>query len=264
MLLLSFEEGDNEFSSIEYRNVRLSSLLIDLRIGEVSKAKARPVCRSPYSDLPDESPVVMLKMSHFSEDNERIDWDIVRAELAQQGILEDIELIDRVALLEPDDLLVNLRGQTRVFRISASMMHDMPDDLVQQGLRLAATNNFILMRPNPQLVHVPFLQVIIDILLEDLSKEWLNILSEKPSESPMYQYLQWKYIGRSSSPKPPGVPIGIRELKEISIDIPGNLSVQQDLYNKYHEVKENERRAIEKSKRFRNDLNKYINPNITP
>lgn len=264
MLLLNFNEDEREFSTIEYRNVRLASLMIDLRMGEVTRAKARPVCRSAFSNLSDESPVVMLKMNHFIADNERINWDLIREDLVLQDLTEETELIDRTALLEADDLLINLRGQTRVFRITAAMMDDMPEDMIQRGLRLAATNNFVLMRPNPQLVHISFLQIIMDILLEDLSREWLNILSEKPSDALMHQYLRWKYTGRGSSPKPTGLPIGVRELKDISIDIPADQWTQRVLAHRYSVLQYNERMVREKSLEFRSTLNKYINPNITP
>lgn len=264
MLLLNLNEEEQEFSAIEYRNVRLASLLIDLRIGEINRAKARPVCRTGYARLSDESPVVMLRMSHFTPDNERISWDLIREDLAHQDLMEETELIDRTALVESDDMLINLRGQTRVFRITTAMMDDMPKDMVQRGLRLAATNNFVLMRPNPQLVHIPFLQVMMDILLEDLSREWLNILCGKPSDTLMHQYLRWKYTGRSSGLKPPGLPIGVRELKDISIDIPADQWTQRVLAHRYSVLQFNERMAKEKSLEFRSTLNKFINPNITP
>lgn len=274
MLLLCFQPDHEEFKhpefnteligEVEFRKSRLSQLFNDLRMGEASRAKARPVCRSLFSDMAGDFPVVMLKMGHFSEDNERINWDVVRDDLEQQENLDEVDYIDRVALLDAEDLLLNMRGQARLLRISGQMLDEMPEDLARRGLRFAATNNFVLMRPNPTVLYGPYFVIIMEMLLEDFTKEWQNILSERPSEGLMHQYFQWKYSGRSSSPKSTGLPIGVRELKDLSVDIPADPWTQRQLVHRYNVLLFNERMAKEKSQEYRAYLNKFTNPTIIP
>ncbi len=269
MLLLCFQ-GDNDvfndeiFKNVEYRHVRISSLLSDMRIGEVKKAKARPVLQSAYSNQPEDSPVVMLKMSHFTEDNERIDWNAVAEEMELQDQLSETEVIDRSSILQPEDLLVNLRGQTRVIRITDSMIDDMPVNLVRRRLRFTASNNFVIMRPNPLIVHSPFLHILLDILLEDVWSEWHKVQQNAPSDNPMYDYLKMKFEERGTANKSPGLPLGLRDLKEVWIDIPIDAWIQKAWSHRQSVVSYNEKLVRDQKAMFRSDLRKYINPNIIP
>jgi hypothetical protein len=256
--------GAVDFGSAAYRNIKLSMVFNDLRIGEVSRARSRPVCRSLYSNDAEPFPVLMLKMSHFSGNGEGINWDMVREDLQLQEQLEELQFVDRGALLEADDLLLNMRGQSRVFRLSEQLLDDMPDDLVNRGLRLASTNNFVLMRPNPQYSYGPYIFIIMQILMENLHQEWQNIMNDKSSVGLMHQFFQWKYTAGSSVQKAAGLPLGVRELKEISIDMPADLMVQRQLVHRYNVVLYNERMAREKSEEYRYYLNSLINPNIIP
>jgi hypothetical protein len=268
LLLGNWEEHDmfniGAFNLVEYRNVRLSSILEELRIGEVRKAKMRPVIRSAFNPQTKESPVIMLKMSHFTDDFERINWNIVLEDFEQQEQLEEMDVIDRSALLEVDDLLVNLRGQARVVRITKSMMAEMPDHLVQRGLRLAATNNFVLMRPNPQTADAGFLQMILDILLEDISQQWNSFQKEEPTNSLLNRYFSYKYTDLNVNTKQFILPIGVRELKELFLDIPASLDVQRAISDQYMKLIDKERQALSNRMSFRKHMRSYINPNIIP
>jgi hypothetical protein len=256
--------GAVDVESAPYRNMKLSMVFNDLRIGEVSRARSRPVCRSLYSNDTEPNPVLMLKMSHFTGNGEGINWDMVREDLLLQEQLEELQYVDRGALLEADDLLLNMRGQSRVFRMSEQMLDEMPGDLVNRGLRFASTNNFVLMRPNPQYSYGPYIFIMMQILMENLHQEWQNIMSDQPSAGLMHQFFQWKYTAGSSVQKAAGLPLGVRELKEISIDMPADHLVQRQLVHRYNVLLYNERMAREKSEEYRYYLNSLINPNIIP
>lgn len=261
ILLLPQLEEDN-LNELEYRNVRLSELAITIRIGETPRSDVRPVMRDHYVNQHDSPPVVMLKMAHFRDEFERIDWSLVQREMVKQAKWSDTGAIDTEVLLEPDDILINLRGQHRVIRITESMMDEMPGECVQLGLRLAATNNFILMRPDQKSVYPPFLEMVMQILLDEVSREWLTVMNNQSSANLLHDFLRWKHVERTSSSRPANAPFGARELNRLTIDIPSELWAQRAWSHRYNLLVYQERLAVEKKNLFRSDLSQYINPNF--
>jgi hypothetical protein len=104
----------------------------------------------------------------------------------------------------------------------------------------------------------------MQLLMENLHQEWQNIMSDQPSAGLMHYFFHWKYTAGSSVQKAAGLPLGIRELKEISIDMPADHLVQRQLVHRYNVLLYNERMAKEKSEEYRYYLNSLINPNIIP
>ena len=106
MILLIPQLEDEKLRELEYRNVKLSDLAMSIRIGETPKSGVRPVVREAYSNHPANAPVVMLKMGHFTDDFERIDWTLVaRASrnsgptLASDGIAADTRFRRRALMV---------------------------------------------------------------------------------------------------------------------------------------------------------------------
>ncbi len=262
MILLIPHLEDEKLRELEYRNVKLSELALSIRIGETPKSGVRPVVREAYSNLPANAPVVMLKMGHFTDEFERIDWAMVRADIDEQESLEGSMPVDGDVLIEPEDLLIHLRGQHRVIRITEQMMDEIPNDLLGHGLRLAVTNNFILMRPDQKIIYPPFLQIVMDILLEEVSNEWKIVRKEQASDNLLHDFLRWKYEESQGSSKTVGAPIGARELNKLSIDIPAEQWAQRAWTHRYNLLMYQEMLAMEKKHQFRSNLSKYINPNF--
>jgi hypothetical protein len=262
MILLIPQLEDEKLRELEYRNVKLSELAMSIRIGETPRSSVRPVIRNAFSSHPGNAPVVMLRMGHFKDDFERIDWKMVRSDMEQQEGLEDCEPVDGDVLIEPEDLLIHLRGQHRVIRITDQMVDEMPNDMLRQGLKLAATNNFILMRPDQKTVYPPFLQIVMDILLEEVSREWAAVRNDQPSDNLLHDFLRWKYEETVGNSKSAGTPIGARELNRLSIDIPVEHWAQRAWTHRYNLLMYQERQAIEKKHLFRSNLSHYINPNF--
>lgn len=262
MILLIPQLEDEKLRELEYRNVKLSELAMTIRIGETPKSGVRPVIREAYSNHPDNAPVVMLRMGHFTDEFERIDWTMVRADMEEHEGLEGSVTIESDVLIEPEDLLVHLRGQHRVIRITEQMLDEMPNDLLGLGLRLAATNNFILMRPDQKTIYPPFLQIVMDILLEEVFREWTAVRNDQPSDNLLHDFLRWKYAESVGSSKSVGTPIGARELNRLSIDIPAELWAQRAWTHRYNLLMYQEKLAKEKKHQFRSNLSQYINPNF--
>jgi hypothetical protein len=262
MILLIPQLEDEKLRELEYRNVKLSELAMSIRIGETPKSGVRTVVREAYSNHPVHAPVVMLKMGHFTDEFERIDWTMVRADMEGQEELEVNLPVEGDVLIEPEDLLIHLRGQHRVIRITEQMMDEMPNDLLGRGLKLAATNNFILMRPDQKTVYPPFLQIVMDILLEEVSREWAAVRNDQPSDNLLHDFLRWKYAESVGSTKSVGTPIGARELNRLSIDIPAEQWAQRAWAHRYNLLIYQEKLAMEKKHQFRSNLSQYINPNF--
>jgi len=261
ILLLPQPEEDN-LSELEFRNVRLSELATSIRIGETPRSDVRPVAGDHFAGQAEGPPVVMLKMTHFRDGYERIDWSIVQGDLKKLSKFGETMPVDAEVLIEPDDILISLRGQHRVIRITESMMEEMPEDDVQLGLRLAATNNFILMRPDQKSVYPPFLELVMEILLDDVSREWLAVMNDQSSANLLHEFLRWKRGERMGSSRPANTPIGARELNRLSVDIPSERWAQREWCHRYNLLVFQERLAVEKKNLFRSDLSQYINPNF--
>jgi hypothetical protein len=262
MILLIPQLEDEKLRELEYRNVKLSELALTIRIGETPKSGVRPIHREPYSNQSANAPVVMLKMGHFTDEFERIDWTLVRADMEEQEGLEVSMPVDSAVLIEPEDLLIHLRGQHRVIRITEQMMDEMPNDLLGHGLKLAITNNFILMRPDQKTIYPPFLQIVMDILLEEVSREWTAVRNDLPSDNLLHDFLRWKYEESVGSSRSVGTPIGARELNRLSIDIPVEQWAQRAWTHRYNLLIYQEKLAMEKKHQFRSNLSQYINPNF--
>ena len=264
MLLLLPNFEDAEFSDFEFRQIGLRTLLTDLGTGHAARTDKTPVFRDPYSHMHDEAPVALLRMGHFREEDDAIDWDAVSADLQQSIEYQEKEVVERRLILQADDLLLSLRGQPRVIRISGASLDAMPEALVQRGFRLAPNNNFILIRSHPQLVQVPFLHLLLQVLLEYVLEAWHAVLAERPISSSIGTYLQQKYEERTGSSKSPGYPIGTRELKALVLSIPTDQTAQMKLVEHYRQIRDEELMIKKRMRNFHSRLTYLTNPNIMP
>jgi hypothetical protein len=118
------------------------------------------------------------------------------------------------------------------------------------------------MRPDQKTIYPPFLQIVMDILLEEVFKEWTAVRKDQPSDNLLHDFLRWKYEESLGSTKSVGTPIGARELNRLSIDIPAEQWAQRAWTHRYNLLLYQEKLAMEKKHQFRSNLSQYINPNF--
>ena len=262
MLLLSNADDPRLLASLTQK-VRLTSLLIDLSTGHAPKKKQRPVYNDTISDPHGEVPVVLLRMGHFHPERDHINWYEINIDLDKPTDTNEADRVESRLIIQPGDLLMSLRGQPRVIHVRETSLNSMPEELRQLGLKLAPSNNFILLRPHTQLVYVPFLQMIFQMILEDLMEDWELRKSKVTGVGPMAGFIEDKLKDQEISVNS-NVPFGARDLKDMVIGFPETIDKQQELHEAYLQLKKEELDLKIRLQSFRKNITHYSNPIIKP
>lgn len=262
MLLPIGPSEQERFRRIEYRRVSLTHLFGSIRSG---LPVTRETPRRVQLATPLEKglrPVVFLRLQSLRLFGPRIDWQVVRSDLAAEaqqsindGILPDEDV------LQPDDYLLSMRGMPRGIGM-AGILERMPSDLQTLGLRLAAGNNFIRLRPNPEADCEPaFLHLLLDMLVAELGQEFRRLRTSEP----MLEFLEDAddpSEGEASDPKArlKGSFIKVSDLKAMTLNIPDGREDREWLLREYQELVRAERQARRNLSDYRDGFRKHILP----
>jgi len=234
--------GVESLEEAEFSQVRLSALLTDLCTGYVAKEGKRIVFRDTYKNTGlDAAPVTILRLGHFNNETDELDWKAIADDIVESS--EDLPEIqmERRLVIEPDDLLLSFRGRNRVIRIHANGLNAMPKEIAEKGYRLVPSNNFILIRPQKQLIDVSYLHMYIKLILTD---GW------------GYQEKNQKEINitNQSVPWSLDLPPSVRFLRELLIRYPMAIEVQESLVKEYQEINKKEMELMAEKQKFCRNL----------
>jgi len=241
MILFLFSEADLNINDASFKHVRLATLLTDLCTGFIAKENKLPVFRDAIKSPSVEKPVALLRQGHFNRETNEIDWKVIKDDLDERSKSTEKSKVERRLIIEPDDLLLSLKGRKRVIQIDAEKLDSMPEDLANKGLRLAPSNNFILMRPHKQLIEVSYLKMFIELMIADAPGHQENNQKEK-----IITDMGFSLASDSIS--------GTRELREWMIHYPDEIKDQKSLVEKYQKIVEKEKEIMIEKRIFCNNL----------
>jgi hypothetical protein len=234
MFLLISEFDRFKLDQTSCRHVRLSSLFESIRFGTHLIEGRRPIFRErlPAGDL--EHPVVFLRIASLGEADGLIDWQVIREDMGRRNDNLPVREIDA------DDILSGLR--------------DIPEDLKRAGLSVAASNNFILMRPYPDGDrNIDFLHLMLDVLIGDMKDAYENV--RKGGVPPAY-LSGIRSITNANGPASTqtGNFIGVRDLKTLTLNIPVEREARERFWMEYEKLLDSEREARMNLLKFRTNF----------
>jgi len=207
-------------------------------------------------------PVVFLRLQSINRFASRIDWDVVRSDLNQQPRqASDPKTLPEEELLQEDDYLLTMRGQPRGMAL-ATLLERMPEDFRKHGLGLAAGNNFIRLRPNPEADCEPsFLHFLLDMLVMELRHEYLRVSSSKSS----FEILEEpddpsEGVTNDPEARLKGSFIKVADLKAMTLNIPDRREDRDWLQREYHDLLKAHREAWRELNAYRDGFRKNIIP----
>lgn len=263
MLLPIDPSWDGMALDLLYRRVPLTNLFGSISSGlAVTQKTPRRVRRDSALESV-EYAVVFLRHQSFlpAHLGGGIDWNVIHDDLNEKpkgagvtGNLSEDEV------LREDDYLLTMRGMPRGF--SCGRMGDMPQELRESKVLLAAGNNFIRLRPNPEADCEPaFLHFLLDMLVAKLLNEYEN-LQISPSSLEFLEGRNEPKEGESgvSSSRLQGSFIRVSDLKAMSVNIPYRREDRSRLFSEYNELLQAERRATENLKNFRRGFIQSVIP----
>jgi hypothetical protein len=262
MLLPIGPSDQDRFRDIPYRRVSLMNLFSSIRSG-IAVTQETP--RRFRAGLPLETglrPVVFLRLQSIHRLTSRIDWEVVRSDLAQeprQG--SEPRTLSEDELLQEDDYLLTMRGQPHGMGLS-TLFERMPADLRELGLRLAAGNNFIRLRPNPEAdCESSFLHFLLDMLVMELRHEYHRLSSPK-SQLEILEGPDDATEGEGSDPEArlKGSFIKVADLKAMTLNIPDRREDRDWLQREYEVLQQAQREAWRNLHAYRNGFRKHIIP----
>jgi hypothetical protein len=254
MFLLISEFDRFKLDQTSCRHVRLSSLFESIRFGTHLIEGRRPIFRErlPAGDL--EHPVVFLRIASLGEADGLIDWQVIREDMGRRNDNLPVREIDADDILQPTDYLISMRGTPRGFSLLRSGLRDIPEDLKRAGLSVAASNNFILMRPYPDGDrNIDFLHLMLDVLIGDMKDAYENV--RKGGVPPAY-LSGIRSITNANGPASTqtGNFIGVRDLKTLTLNIPVEREARERFWMEYEKLLDDEREARMNLLKFRTNF----------
>lgn len=252
----------DRFRNLSYRRVALTNLFSTIRSG-IAVTQDTP--RRVQWKSPSESglrPVVFLRLQSIRRLSSSIDWKVVWGDLElEPSQASDAATLPEEDILMEDDYLINMRGKPYGIGL-VNMYENMPDELRARGLRLAAGNNFIRLRPNPEADCEPsFLHLLLDMLVSRLQMQYHRMGNPRsPLDIPDEQddASDDAVIDPETSLK--GSFIKVADLKGLSLNIPERREDRDMLQQEYTDLRTAQREAMRKLHAYRYGFRKYIMP----
>jgi len=262
-MLLPIETYEQDrFRDLTYRRVPLTNLFSTIRSGiAVTQETPRRVQLKSLSET-GHRPVVFLRMQSNLRFSHRIDWKVVKGDLEQEPLQAwDAPTLPEEEILREEDYLLNMRGMPYGMGLTG-LYEDMPDSLREVGLRLAAGNNFIRLRPNSEADCEPsFLHLLLDMLMSRLQMEYRHLGNPRsPLDIPDGQddASEDAVVDPETSLK--GSFIKVSDLKVLSLNIPERREDRDMLQQEYLDLRTAQREAMRKLHAYRYGFRKYIMP----
>jgi hypothetical protein len=262
-MLLPIETFEQDrFRNLSYRRVALTNLFSTIRSGiAVTQETPRRVQLKRLSET-GLRPVVFLRMQSILRFSHRIDWNVVKGDWRQEPLQAwDAPTLPEEEILREEDYLLNMRGMPYGMGLTG-LYEDMPKELREVGLRLAAGNNFIRLRPNSEAdCEPPFLHLLLDMLMSRLQMEYRHLGNPRsPQDIPDQQddASEDAVVDPETSMK--GSFIKVADLKGISLNIPERPEDRDVLMQEYFDLRKAQREASRKLNAFRYGFRQFIIP----
>ncbi|NDC76444.1 MAG: hypothetical protein EBZ67_00950 [Chitinophagia bacterium] len=262
-MLLPIDPSDlDRFRDIPFRRVLLMNLFSSIRSGiaVTQETPRRVLVESPLET--GLRPVVFLRMQSLHRFTSRIDWNVVRSDLVQEPQqASDAKTLSEEEILQEDDYLLTMRGKPHGMGL-AQMYETMPVDLRALGLRLAAGNNFIRLRPNPEADCEPsFLHFLLDMLAMELRIDYQR-LGKSGSSPDIPEDADDASEGQTNDTEArlKGSFIKVSDLKAMTLNIPKRREDRDWLQQEYLDLTKAQREAWRNLHAYRNGFRKYVIP----
>lgn len=262
MLLPIGPFDQDRFRDIPYRRVSLPNLFSSIRSG-VAVTKETPRRVQLESALETGiRPVVFLRMQSIPRFGPGIDWRVIREDL-EQGPSQagDGKTLPEEEILREEDYLLTMRGRPHGMGL-AHLYETMPVDLRAMGLRLAAGNNFIRLRPNPEAGCEPsFLHFLLDMLAMELRMDYQR-LGKPRSSLEINEEADDSSEGETDDTEArlKGSFIKVSDLKAMTLNIPDRREDRVWLQQEYLDLTKAHREAWRSLQAYRYGFRKYVIP----